>query len=65
MGGVPQDAPDCKLKEENQYLLDVTAGGQFVACGGTGAPQTCGGCLLNQSLFGTFQPTTAGLCQLS
>jgi len=65
VGGVPQDAPDCRLKEENQYLLDVTAGGQFVACGGTGAPQTCGGCLLNQSLFGTFQPTTAGLCQLS
>jgi len=65
VAGVPDEAPDCHLKEENQYLLDVTGGGQFVACGGTGAPQTCGGCLLDDSLFGTFQPTTAGLCQLS
>lgn len=65
VGGVPNEAPHCALKPDNQYLLDVTAGGQFVACGGVGAPQTCGGCLLDDSLFGTFQPTTAGLCQLS
>jgi hypothetical protein len=62
VAGVPREAPDCELKEENQYLLDVTAGGLFVACGGEGAPQTCGGCTLDQSLFGRFQPTTAGLC---
>lgn len=65
VGGVPAEAPDCQLKEENQYLLDVTAGGQFVACGGAGSPGTCGGCLLDQSLFGRFNPTTAGLCQVS
>lgn len=62
VGGVPNEAPDCQLKEENQYLLDVTAGGQFVACGGTGSPGTCGGCLLDQALFGRFNPTTAGQC---
>ncbi len=62
VAGIPREAPDCELKEENQYLLDVTAGGLFVACGGRGAPQTCGGCELSQTLFGTFQPTTAGLC---
>ena len=65
VGGVPREAPDCELKPENQYLLDVTRGGQFVACGAAGAPQTCGGCLLDDSLFGTFQPTTAGLCRPS
>jgi hypothetical protein len=65
VAGVPMEAPDCRLKEENQYLLDVTAGGQFVACGGVGAPSTCGGCLLDQSLFGQFNPTTAGLCEIS
>jgi len=65
VGGVPDDAPHCHLKPENQYLVDVTAGGQYVACGGIGAPQTCGGCLLDDSLFGQFNPTTAGLCQLS
>jgi hypothetical protein len=63
VGGVPKEAPDCELKPENQYLLDVTAGGLFVACGGTGAPQTCGGCTLDQSLFGRFNPTTAGQCR--
>ena len=65
VGGVPMEAPDCRLKEDNQYLLDVTAGGQFVACGGVGAPQTCGGCLLDQALFGRFNPTTAGQCKVS
>ena len=67
VAGVPDEAPDCRLKEGpgSQYLLDVTAGGLFVACGGEGAPQTCGGCTLDDSLFGTFQPTTAGLCRPS
>jgi hypothetical protein len=63
VGGVPDEAPHCRLKEENQYLLDVTAGGLYVACGGRGAPQTCGGCNLDDDLFGRFQPTTAGLCR--
>ena len=64
-GGVPEEAPDCRLKEENQYLVDVTAGGQFVACGGTGAPLACGGCLLDQSTFGVIHRTPAGLCRPS
>ena len=65
VGGVPTEAPDCRLKEENQYLLDVTAGGQFIACGGVGSPGTCGPCILDQSLFGRFNPATAGQCNLS
>ena len=63
--GVPTEAPDCRLKEDNQYLLDITAGGLYVACGGVGAPQTCGGCLIDQRLFGQFNPTTAGQCRPS
>ena len=65
VAGVPEEAPNCKLREDNQYLLDIFAGGQYVACGGTGAPQTCGGCLIDQSLFGRFNPTTAGQCRPS
>jgi hypothetical protein len=65
VAGVPSEAPDCQLREDNQYLLDITAGGQYVACGGEGAPQTCGGCLIDQSLFGRFNPTTAGQCRPS
>jgi hypothetical protein len=65
LGGVPEEAPDCRLKPENQYLIDVTAGGQFVACGGTGAPLACGGCLLDESTFGVIHRTPAGLCRPS
>jgi len=64
-GGVPEESRDCRLKPENQYLLDVTAGGQFVACGGEGAPLACGGCLLDESTFGVIHRTPAGLCRPS
>ena len=64
-GGVPAEAPNCFLKESNQYLIDVTAGGHYIACGGAGSPGTCGPCVLDQSLFGRFNPTTAGQCKLS
>jgi hypothetical protein len=62
--GVPIEAPDCRLKESNQYLLDVTAPGKFVACGGTGSPGTCGNCVLNDDVFGTIHATPAGLCRV-
>ena len=64
-GGVPVEAPDCRLKESNQYLIDVTAGGHFIACGGVGSPGTCGPCLLDQSLFGRINRSTAGQCKLT
>lgn len=63
--GVPSEAPDCALKPENQYLLDITAGGQFVACGGVGSPGTCGGCLIDQDTFGVIHNSPAGLCRPS
>jgi hypothetical protein len=63
--GVPHEAPDCALKDNNQYLLDVSAGGKYVACGGTGSPGTCGSCTLAQDTFGVVHASPAGLCQLS
>jgi hypothetical protein len=36
----------CKLKEENQYLLDIFEVGRYVACGGEGGTQTCGDCVI-------------------
>lgn len=63
--GVPAEAPDCYLKDNNQYLLDVSAAGKYVACGGTGSPGTCGSCTLDESVFGVIHNSPAGLCQLS
>lgn len=63
--GVPAEAPDCHLKDNNQYLLDVSAAGKYVACGGTGSPGTCGSCTLDESVFGVVHNSPAGLCQLS
>ena len=63
--GVPTEAPDCFLKDNNQYLLDVSAAGKYVACGGTGSPGTCGSCTLDESVFGVIHASPAGLCELS
>jgi hypothetical protein len=63
--GVPAEAPDCALKDSNQYLLDVSGPGKFVACGGTGSPGTCGSCTLDDSVFGVIHASPAGLCRLS
>lgn len=63
--GVPNEAPDCTLKDNNQYLLDVSAGGKYVACGGTGSPGTCGSCSLDDDDFGVIHASPAGLCRLS
>jgi hypothetical protein len=63
--GVAGEAPDCNLKENNQYLLDVRAGGKYVACGGIGSPGTCGSCVLYESAFGVIHQSPAGLCRLS
>jgi hypothetical protein len=65
-GTVPGDAPDCRLKPENQYLLDVFGPGKFVACGGAGSNGTCGVCVLDPATYDT--PASAigtrrpGLC---
>ena len=39
-GGVPEEAPHCKLKPENQYLLDDALCGRF-------NPTTAGQCQLS------------------
>jgi hypothetical protein len=36
----------CKLKDENQYLLDIFEVGRYVACGGEGGADTCGDCVI-------------------
>lgn len=63
--GVAAEAPDCFLKDNNQYLLDVSGPGKYVACGGAGSPGTCGSCTLDESVFGVIHSSPAGLCQLS
>lgn len=57
-----QAGTDCKLKPENQYLLDVYAPGTYVACGGKGSSGTCGGCVLAKSTWGIIHKTLSGLC---
>jgi hypothetical protein len=58
----PGAAPNCTLKPENQYLLDVRAPGKYVACGGTGSNGSCGVCILAAGTFGVIHRTPAGLC---
>jgi len=60
--GVNGDAPNCRLKDSNQYLLDVTDVGKYVACGGTGSPGTCGNCVLDPGSFDQIHDSPAGLC---
>jgi hypothetical protein len=59
---LPGAAPDCSLKPENQYLLDVRAPGKYVACGGAGSNGSCGVCILAEDSFGVIHRTPAGLC---
>ena len=59
---LPGDAPNCTLKEENQYLLDVRAAGKYVACAGKGSNGSCGVCILAESSFGVIHRSPAGLC---
>lgn len=61
----PGDAPSCNLKEENQYLLDVRAPGQYVACAGVGSNGSCGECVLAPNAFDKIHQTPAGLCGLT
>jgi hypothetical protein len=61
---LPGDAPDCSLKPENQYLLDVRAAGKYVACAGDGSNKSCGVCILAPSSFGVIHRSPAGLCGL-
>jgi len=65
VGGVPEEAPNCFLKETNQYLVDVYAGGLYVACGGAGSPRSCSGCVLDEDSFGVIHHSPAGLCKPS
>lgn len=58
------DAPNCTLKPENQYLLDVRAPGKYVACAGKGSNGSCGVCILAPDSFGVIHRTPAGLCGL-
>ena len=58
---VPCNSPDtrCYLKPENQYLLDITDVGRYVAC--SSATGTCGDCVIE-----TMQQSTGslgGLCK--
>jgi len=67
-GKLPGDAPNCGLKPENQYLLDVSAPGKYVACGGTGSNGTCGVCILEAEDYDTppeaIGSRRPGLCQV-
>jgi len=63
-GGVPEEAPNCSLKENDQYLLDVSAPGLYRACAGQGGSGTCGGCILTEDTFGVIHRSPAGLCKL-
>ena len=63
--GLPGDAPDCSLKEENQYLLDVRQPGKYIACAGKGSNGSCGVCVLAEGSFGEIHRSPAGLCGLS
>ena len=62
--GVAAETADCKLKDTNQYLLDVTEPGKYVACGGTNSPGTCGHCILDPEDFGVVHSSPAGLCRI-
>jgi hypothetical protein len=62
--GVTGDTADCKLKDTNQYLLDVTEPGKYVACGGRNSPGTCGHCILDEEDFGVVHASPAGLCRV-
>jgi hypothetical protein len=66
-GKLPGDAPNCGLKE-NQYLLDVSAPGKYVACAGTGSNGTCGVCILEAEDYDTppdaIGSRRPGLCQV-
>jgi hypothetical protein len=62
--GVAAETDDCKLKESNQYLLDVTEPGKYVACGGANSPGTCGHCILDPDDFAVVHSSPAGLCRI-
>jgi hypothetical protein len=53
---------DCKLKPENQYLLDIHAPGTYIACGGKGSPGTCGGGTVSPESWGIIHKNPSGLC---
>jgi hypothetical protein len=59
--GVPEEGPGCSLNATNQYLLDVFAGGTYVAC--SKATGSCGGCRLDDDDFGVIHNNPAGLCK--
>jgi hypothetical protein len=61
----PGDAPNCTLKEENQYLLDVRAPGHYIACAGVGSNLSCGECVLAPNSFDRLHGNPAGLCGLT
>lgn len=56
--------PNCTLKPENQYLLDVRAPEKYVACAGKGSNESCGVCILGKDSFGVIHKSPAGLCGL-
>lgn len=62
---LPGDAPNCGLKPENQYLLDVSAPGKYIACAGTGSNGSCGVCVLADDSFDEIHRSPAGLCGLA
>jgi hypothetical protein len=63
VGGVPEESGNCRLKPENQYLLDISAPGYYVACGGEGSPGTCGGCYVAPEYWGIIHRSPAGICR--
>jgi hypothetical protein len=52
----------CRLKPENQYLLDIFAVGKYVACGGKGSPGQCGECTIS-TMERSKVSSLGGLCR--
>jgi hypothetical protein len=60
--GAPGESEHCFLKPENQFLLDVYAGGIYKSCGSRGSTGTCGVCIIDDSAFEKVHHSPAGLC---
>ena len=59
------ESPNCSVREENQYLLNIHAAGKYIACQGAGTSRTCGVCIVRDSDWGLMRSNPAGVCKLS
>jgi len=62
---VTGQSPNCAVRDESQYNLNIYAPGKYVACGGRGSTGSCGPCTILDSDWGVVHRSPAGLCKLS